>query len=98
MFSRARSALGTWALTWTRTSPWLLWSAPSLSLSPQWREGRQPATTTLTGAEDRATLASDPSADCGGNGMGRLALSRPPSHSFPTKALNAPSPHQRLDE
>jgi len=64
----------------------------------QWRQGRQPATTTVTGAEDRATLASDPSADSGGNGMGRLALSRPPSHSFPTKALNAPSSHQRLDE
>src|SRR6266849_1324965 len=195
MFSRARSAVGTWAATGTRASPWLRWSAPSRSLSPpptihhsdqgvqyaatayvqrlqglgvtlsmatigearengfaerlirtikeeevylsdyqdfgdalrhmarflddvynikrihsalgyltprefeeQWRQGRQPATTTVTGAEDRATLASDPSADSGGNGMGRLALSRPPSHSFPTKALNAPSSHQRLDE
>jgi len=64
----------------------------------QWREGRQPATTTVTGAEDRATLASDPSADSGGNGMGRLTLSRPPSYSFPTKALNAPSQNQRPDE
>jgi transposase InsO family protein len=64
----------------------------------QWREDRKLATTTLTGAEDRATLASDPSADSGGNGMGRPSIGRPPSHSFPTKALNAPSPHQRLDE
>ena len=41
----------------------------------QWREDRKLATTTLTGAEDRATLASDPSADSGGIGMGRLRLS-----------------------
>lgn len=60
-----------------------------------WREERQLATTTRTGAEDRATLASDPSADSGGNGMGRSSL-RPPPHSFPTQALNAPSNHQRL--
>jgi putative transposase len=64
----------------------------------QWREERPPTTTTVTGAEDRATLASDPSADSGGNGMGRLTLGRPPSHSFPTQALNAPSQNQRLDE
>jgi putative transposase len=64
----------------------------------QWRASQVPATTTLTGAEDRATLASDPSADSGGNGMGRLSLSRPPSHSFPTNAINAPSSNQRLYE
>jgi len=64
----------------------------------QWRARQALATTTKTGAEDRATLASDPSADSGGNGMGRLTNSRPPSHSFPTQAVNAPSQHQRLDE
>jgi transposase InsO family protein len=64
----------------------------------QWRARQPLATTTKTGAEDRATLASDPSADSGGNGMGRLAHSRLTSHSFPTQALNAPSQNQRLDE
>ncbi len=63
----------------------------------QWRTQQAQATTTRTGAEDRATLASDPSADSGGNGIGRLAQSRPPFHSFPTPALNAPSQNQRLD-
>jgi len=47
----------------------------------QWRANSPPATTTMTGAEDRATLASDPSADSGGNGMGRRATP-PPSLSF----------------
>ena len=47
----------------------------------QWRAQQAPATTTRTGAEDRATLASDPSADSGGNGMGRPST-RPPSLSF----------------
>jgi len=64
----------------------------------QWRARQPLATITKTGAEDRATLASDPSADSGGNGMGGRQLGRPPSHSFPTKALNAPSQNQRLNE
>jgi transposase InsO family protein len=51
----------------------------------QWRARQPLATTTKTGAEDRATLASDPSADSGGNGMGRLAQSRPPLIPFPPK-------------
>ncbi len=61
-------------------------------------QGRRWLRQPKTGAEDRATLASDPTPTPGEIGMGRLTLSRPPSHSFPTKALNALSQNQRLDE
>jgi transposase InsO family protein len=64
----------------------------------QWRASQARPTTTQTGAEDRATLASDPSADSGGNRNGAAGPQPPSSHSFPTKALNAPSDNQRPDE
>src|SRR5712692_6693759 len=50
-----------------------------------------PATTTRTGAEDRATLASDPSADSGATT--EWGGTTPPYSSFrcSTKAINAPS-------
>jgi|GraSoiStandDraft_12_1057312.scaffolds.fasta_scaffold126399_2 transposase InsO family protein len=51
----------------------------------QWRRQQPPATTTQAGAEGRATLASDPSADSGGNGMGRPSLRPPSLIPFPPK-------------
>jgi len=64
----------------------------------QWRTQQAQATTTRTGAEDRATLASDPSADSGTKTEG--ATGRRPLCSLPFwyQALNAPSPNQRLNE
>ena len=50
----------------------------------QWRASQPLATTTKTGAEDRATLASDPSADSGGNRNGAAGPKPLSLHSFPT--------------
>jgi putative transposase len=51
----------------------------------QWRASQARPTTTPTGAEDRATLASDPSADSGGNRNGAAGPEPPPLIPFPPK-------------
>jgi putative transposase len=55
----------------------------------QWRAERRRATMTVTGAEDRATVGTDPSADSGANTEGGGTMP-PSSFGIGTNAINPP--------